>query len=344
VRARLAIVAVAAACSGRDARTAEERGVKQPTRLEVIAPPAPVSGLDVAISPVDANVWATRDGLYVFVHDGKAPRDFEWADHGRGLSFSRDGAWLHAGIQTYDPATGRYRDRLVDRDATYTQGLDHSPPGYSEERSAICFEPAVRVVSVNWHAPSRKGPQGAPRGLPGIRLLALDDKLRLVADLLAGETPSWVEALACSKRWVVAAAPRMIVWDRANGYRRATPPDVELPHAMTAAIEPHDRVIAFAGTSMAPAGQVALLDPATSQIVARVDSGVATIDALAFSADGTRLAVGGDGRVAVLHVDSTTLTPLAHADIPSAVITALAFEPDGNALRAMPGGYRLVLR
>jgi WD40 repeat protein len=345
VRAAVALLVVGAACSGRDARTAEERAVKQPTRLEVIVPEPLVNGTDVTVSPVDASVWATRVGLDVFVHDGKPPRKFEWADFGSGLSFSRDGAWLYVGIHTYDPATGRYRDRQVDRDSTYEQGIEDPSPGYSEEHSAMCFDPTARIVRARWHAASREGPQGPPPGTPGVRLLALDEQLRLIADLTTDIADSITFSdIDCSKRWVVVAADQTIVWDRTDSYRRVTPADAALPRGTAVAIAPDDSTFAVAGTTVEPAGVVSLVDPATSKVVARADSGVETIFALAFSPDGRRVAVGGADRVSVLRVDGATLTPLASAEVAGAVITGLAFEPDGNALRAVPGGYRLVLR
>jgi len=318
------------------------------TKLEVVET-IPMGAMDVAVSPVDGKSWAARGDYLLWVYGGGKALDADTTGDGRGIRYSPDGSIIHVGNSIYDAGTGKIARVPAGPRAFGGPGLPHlgstQVMGYVENVGAACFEPTTTVVAARWTRP-RDGSIKGERIVPGVRLLAFNEQVRQVADFtpdlpMAGDG---LLAVDCSKRWVVATAPNAIVWDRTNGYKRVTPADAKMPAGAAIAIRPDDTVFAVAGTTLEPEGTVTIVDPATSAVITRGDAGVGAIWSLAFSLDGTRVAVGGTTGVAVLTFDGKSLQPLASADV-KGPITGVAFEPDGNGLRAVGGGARrLVLR
>jgi WD40 repeat protein len=337
------------ACSSHETRTSDDRPMSNSSsHLEVIESVADMAGMDVAISPVDARTWATRTAEVMHLRAGDNPVDVKQAGSGRGIRFTPDGKQLIAGLSVFETATGEWAQApgsgMSFRAGLSRQGAQEAI-GYIEDVSAACFDPPITVVAAQWRVP-RNGAVKKRTEAPGLRLIAFDEQRNHVADLTPdlGDTGLFT-AVDCSKRWVVATAPRAIVWDRANGYKRLTPTDVELPAGTAVSIASDDSAFAVVGGTLDPEGSVTVIDPAASKTIARADTGLGTLFSVAFSPDGKRIAAGADGGVAVLSFEGANLKLLATAKV-EGLITGVAFEPDGKAVRAVGarGAHRLVLR
>jgi hypothetical protein len=329
------------ACSGTEARGPDERAITTLPTLEILSRVDGVVGNDVAIHPVDPAIWATRNGQSIAIHHGDQPGASQVAQAHGGLGFNPDGTLLHAALTVFATETGQLAHAPPGR-AFFLNGLDEQAmqeaAGYYHALSATCFEPPTTAVLVRWRVPKNRPIER--KHAPPARLLVVDHATGRSLDLTGDLPPASegeVNALACSRRWLVTLHPWPRVYDRSAGYRRLPGEATQLPRGTAIAIHPEDRLIAYAGTTHEPVGQVALLDPETMTVTQRLDAGVGQIWSLAYSPDGRWLAVGGsEGRgLALLRHDGATLQPGPVLPLEQGYVSAIAFEPGGKALRLL---------
>ncbi|MFJ3777254.1 WD40 repeat domain-containing serine/threonine protein kinase [Streptomyces sp. NPDC090075] len=153
---------------------------------------------------------------------------------------------------------------------------------------------------------------------------------RHVAHLLGHVNP--VDPLFSADGRVLAGAGRAVwLWDLTTGDREAVR-KIKISHPKTIALSSDGRTLAACAKRT-----VGLWDVGTGLQTAALESVSAqATTCLAFSPDGTTLAVGGAGTTVSLW-DAAAGTPVGTLTHPDAGISSLAFSPDGRTLAGVGG-------
>lgn len=313
-------------------------------------PPTPVAELGFELADVDVSpdgAWlavAARDGRVYLVSRATGASVRTFAGHDDDVSavrFSPDGRLLaSAGLdrtaRVWDVATGAARGEPLAH-ADVVRSVSFDPTG--ETFATASHDGIVRVFRTERLAlaPRREGHQRGVHRLAvdpagrGVASWAIDDTLRL------WEPNEGAELAVVPMTATVGLRVRegeVLALGRDETLRRvALPPGRAL--VTSRALRGAGSLAFFSplGDAIAtrlPSWDVALLDTTTGERFATLASRGADVRVLAWSADATRLATGGED--GVVHLWSRLGAHLAELPPQRAPLLALAFSPDGHTL------------
>ena len=211
-----------------------------------------------------------------------------------------------------------------------TLALGGSLPGSSRQGEVVFVDP-VTLTPV--HAPMvTPAPVAAlGYGVGSLAVLTADGSavvvdtttLRRVGALIAARLDGAVAiGIDGHARWVSAEGP-FKVWDVPSGRQ------LPLPPGPVGALAPDGSVIALVDASRG--NEIHLLARANGRVVRVLAGPTAPLEAVAFSADGTRLAAGSDDGSATVW-DVASGQPLTTLNGHDGRVNAVAFAPDGRTL------------